>query len=204
MALYEKNFPAMEEIQKSSRRNKTQKKSKLSKAGMKIRNKKGTGGGEGILLSVLPCVQQSTCSHTTPALEAVAEIFAKRWTFSNNPRPPFLANSWIDFKRGMDAEGIGAEGTGADLFSQDYEDSEALCSLDKVGKICQEACLEDLRSGAGASGSQRAAWLDSRDFLDASVGGVARQYRNPLTPTALYNLLKGDLTGEKRAQRVLM
>jgi hypothetical protein len=74
-----------------------------------------------------------------------------------------------------------------DLVFQDCNSSGALWIVNEVQDFCKDASFESLSSGRGAAGSMRAAWLDDRSI---STKGAVRRYNNPLTATALYNMLK--------------
>lgn len=185
----------MEDFRKSTRRQKTQKRrSKPSRAEKNARKSKLEDES---CLTLVTTTQYAETNHSNAPLisdDGIGGLLVKQWVFSTNVPPP-TTESWVEVKRRLNAEIKGVE-----LFFQDYEDSETLCSLDGVSIFSQGASLGELTHGAGAAGSHRAAWLDSRD-LD---GGLVREYRNPLTATALYKHLSRDLIGDQRANRVLM
>jgi hypothetical protein len=188
----------IEDTSKSTRREKIQrKKSKLSRSKKKTKKEKLEDRS---FSSLLPMRQQTRPRHgdAMRLSDGTGDIFAKEWVFSTNASPPPV-RAWVDYKRG-----VNAEGNGVNLFFQDYEDSEALCDLDEVRDFSEGVSLEELRSGAGAAGSHRAAWLDSRVLSNQAAGNMVKEYPNPLTPTALYKYLSRNLISDQRANRVLM
>jgi hypothetical protein len=66
---------------------------------------------------------------------------------------------------------------------QDSDDSEPSWTVEEVEEFCQSLSVVDFKSGV--TGQAKNTWLDDR----ASSGGV-REYKNPITSTALYHLLK--------------
>jgi hypothetical protein len=113
-----------------------------------------------------------------------SDCYAKEWDPAFLKDRNFKENeSYVECKRGIDADG-----DDFGIFLQDSEDSVPSCEVREVEEFCQDARLDDLKSGMGATGQRRAAWLDDRSC--ASLTSGVREYQNPLTATALYRLLK--------------
>lgn len=113
--------------------------------------------------------------------------FKKEWTFPTDHELKYKAlynASWVDTKREFNADY-----NGINVFLLDSDDT-ALCQDNEVEKYCYEVRLDALKTGAGPGGSRRGIWLDDRSFTADHRGGFVREYRNPLTPTALYECLK--------------
>jgi hypothetical protein len=109
------------------------------------------------------------------------DCYAKRWdpVFSKE-RPPPDDGSYVESKRRM-----GAEGDDISLFLRDYEESIPSLKVQEVEAFCQGVRLEDLLLGRKTAGQLRSAWLDARSLPQQ----VAREYRNPLPATTLYEAL---------------
>jgi len=91
---------------------------------------------------------------------------------------------------------IHADGEEISIFLRDVEDSVPSCKIEEVEEFVQGARLVDLKSGKGAAGQRRGAWLDDRSFADTKSGQSTREYENPLTATALYRFLKEPVCNE--------
>jgi hypothetical protein len=70
--------------------------------------------------------------------------------------------------------------------------------VDDVKFFCRGACLETLKSGAGAAGKRRGAILDDRSCIGSKGGRCAREYNKPLTATELYEHLNKPVYGQPR------
>ena len=121
----------------------------------------------------------------------LSHYYTKEWNpvFSEN-RDFKEDGSYVEYKRSF-----GAEGDDLGLFLQDLESSIPSCQVEEVKEFCLGVLLDDLKSGAGAAGQRRAAWLDDRRCARVTSDRYVRYHGNPLTATALYRLLKAAVRG---------
>jgi hypothetical protein len=122
-------------------------------------------------------------------------LLAKKWDpiFAKD-RKPKEERPYVKWKREIKAVGdhldhflVGAT-----------DDSGPSGKVDDVKFFCKGACLETLKSGAGAAGKRRGAILDDRSCSSSKGGQCAREYNRPLTATELYEHLNKPVCGKPR------
>jgi hypothetical protein len=121
-------------------------------------------------------------------------FLAKKWDslFSKDRKPKEVGSSYVQWKR--EIEGVGDH---LDYFLLgDPKDSGPAGEYDDVKFFCEGACLEKLKSGAGAAGKLRGAILDDRSCIGSNGGRYATGYNRPLTATELYEHLNKPVCGK--------
>lgn len=114
---------------------------------------------------------------------ASRSFYAKKWdpVFSADRKfKEDWSRPYVELKRNIEASGDGIE-----LFYRDSDGSIPACRVEELKKFAAPVSVDDVKAGRGSAGLRHGAWLDER-----SIAREAREHKNPLTATQLYQRRK--------------